>query len=520
MTMAATLVPCPLGNKCLTGTTVGHDPKSDELAKCRARAEGKTSAGMAGDYDPSRAYKSETSEMRRLTTKVKRAWGADGRGIPNLIGPPGIGKSEYIRDLARSIGADFMIFDVSSLDPDILNGIPYNPESESLGEGDEDSDGRIRIAGRLYERDIADMFFRDPDKPLVLFFDEINGGKESLMSSLQKVMTGRTLPQEGVPLNDNVFMVAAMNDAEHTSNGNDLAAAMVSRLTPIPMRPNYDEWVNGELTFWGKGYDADRMERVAAALGDKAPNPEQYLEAVTHVSHYLESMGNPRITSGKRDESTLNLFAEPLDEDDLTRKVGQPRSWTKAVSGIAAAIANPDEEISDTEAFADVIRANCGERAARDFTAYHETHKDLPDVNEALDKGTLGDARKEWKKNGRADIPLFTMGVIANAKFDDDFEKMGRALDILGEIADDYPDMAASRMPGIVSSWKDSTEAALGQEGKTKLASVVVEKIKSHQGLKEAFGRRSASAVLEDGHGAVTAGATAAKGYQNSGKEN
>jgi len=497
--MSKALIPCPLGAQCRTGSTLGHEPGSDALRDCTAAAVGSGQASATrGQHDPTAAYQQLTDPMKRLTSQVKRAFGADGRGIPNLVGPPGIGKSAIVENMARSMNADYMIFDVSSLDPDIFNGIPYNP-------GGEVPEGMMVMAGRLYEREVVSMFSRSDkkDKPLLVFLDEINGGKEALMSSLQKVMTGRMLPQEGVSLNDNVFLVAAMNDADQTSNGNDLAAAMVSRLTPIPVNPNFDEWTNGELTFWGQGYNEERTSAVARALDLKAPTVEQHLMAAASVASYLEDMGNPRLKSLSRDETSMNLFSEPLDEDDLTTKVGQPRSWSKAISGIAMAIANPDEGESDTSAYADVIRSNCGERAARGFVAYHETHRDLPDIKGALDKGTLGDAPTEWARNGRSDIPMFTMSVLANQNFENDIEKMGVAVDLIGEIAGKFPDIAGAKVAPIVKQWTGQIRDEYGvssEQGKA-LSTMLAEKInkKGNEPLRVAVGRSGVVAGLVDG---------------------
>ena len=514
--MSGNLVPCPLGPNCASGTSIGHEPGSAELGVCEARAKGKTSTASVGLFDPSRAYSHTTDAMKRLHRRIKRAWGADGRGIPNLVGPPGIGKSEMVENIARQMGGDFMIFDVSSLDPDILNGIPYNPNDGPIEPGGTDGEGRIRIAGRLYEREIAEMFFRDPDRPLIVFLDEINGGKEALMSSLQKVMTARVLPQEGVRLNDNVFLVAAMNDAEHTSNGNDLAAAMVSRLTPIPVTPNFQEWVNGEMTFWGKGFDAERMSRVASALGEEPPTPEQYLEAATHVTQFLDEMGNADKSGAARDDSTLNIFSQPLDEEALTEKVGQPRSWSKAIGGIAMAIANREPGVDpgeETAEYAQIVRDNCGTRAARDFAAYHETHRDLPDVKEALAKGTFGGAEAEWKSRGRTDIPMYTMSVLASMNYNCDIPRMSKAMDLMGELANQYPDMTAGRLVAVVDSWSNEVRENHGSGEKfTEFSTMMLNKIKSNKAIDTALGNHSASGFVVSGARSVAESAvTAAK---------
>jgi len=525
MATTQTLVPCPLGPKCLTGAQSGHEPNSQALADCTARANRIARGPEVSGFDPSRAYKTATPEMQRMIQRVKRAWGADGRGVPLLVGPPGIGKSEFVMDLARSMGAECMVFDVSSMDPDALNGIPYNPaQVGEVEDGDEvlvpgvDKEGKptktshVRRAGRLYEREIIEMFYRDPEVPLVVFLDEINGGKEALMSSLQKVLTGRILPQEGQPLNDNVLFVAAMNDAEHTSNGTDLAAAMVSRLTPIEFRPNFDEWVNGELSFWGKGFNEQRAQTVAATLGLTPPTAEHVIASAAQVAAFLEERGHPRATQATGD--VVNIFCEPLDDNDYSKKVGQPRSWSKVIQSMALAMANMDPDENDTEVFADIIRSNCGARAARDFTEYHATRKDLPDVKAAIKEGTFGDVRKTWKAHGRSDIPMFVLSMLAHQQIDlAEREKIANSVKLVAEIADDYPDMVALRFPSMVRSWLDQASAANPAEGGAIISNILLGEMQGREEILKPMLQGTLASRLVDGSISIDEAAVSAAAH-------
>lgn len=461
------LVQCPLGPRCLSGTTLGHEPGSAELTRCQASANG-TDAAATGDFNPLGVYSPVSTRMQRIVRQVKRAFGADGRGIPNLIGPPGIGKSQFVENLARSMGADCIMFDVSSVDEDVFAGIPYNPnmsEDELL-----DSKGRerIRIAGRLYEREVVDIFFRDKDAPpAVVFLDEFSGGKEAVMSSLQKILTSRMLAQEGRALNDDVFFIAAMNDAEHTSNGSDLSAAMVSRTSPIAFRPNFEEWAHGEMSLWGKGYDSERAERVARALGENAPTRDQQLQAATYVISYLDEMGNPELedASGK----AMNLFNQPLDEGDLTKKVGQPRSWSKAISGMAAALANQPEDAEPgdlTRDFVDIIAMNCGSEAARDFADHFETRRELPDLKGALKDGAFGDGViEQWKAQARPDIAMYATAIITGQDYEGDPDQLVKAIQLVSDISKVFPDIATPPARKAITRWIHKANEVGGDAG-------------------------------------------------------
>lgn len=471
MSNATNLVPCPLGKDCRSDSVNGHIPGSQQLLECQRAAAAATVE--RGGFDPNAVYEYKTPSMQRLVRSIKLAVGSMGMGIPNLIGPPGIGKTEAVAEFARSIGGEMLVFDVSSVDPDLFNGIPYKPDS-SQQDGDE-VNGRIlkmntgrrdvMEAGRLYEREIIEMFYRDPDAPpLVVFLDEINGGRPAVMSSLQKVLTGRVLPQEGKKLNDNVFFVAAMNDAEQTSNGSELAPAMISRLTPIHFKPNFEEWANGEFTFWGKGYDAERAARVANSLGLKPPTADDHLKAASYIIGFLNEAGMSKDASG------MNLFNQPVPEDDPTRKIAQPRSWSKAIQSMALAIANSEPNSDEFDRIANIVTDQCGEQAGQAFATYFNHARELPDIKVALSKGEFDKKDVDaWKESGRMDIAFYLAHSLANRTFDGEDPVADRvaAFRLYVQAGEAFPNPMASNLPKAFTKWN----AGLEGEDRARLSS-------------------------------------------------
>lgn len=512
------LTPCPLGNGCLSNTTIGHEPGSNELAACMRAARSTSKPVEGSSFNPDGSYKPSTKKAKDIERQVRAAWGSSGTGIPNLIGPPGIGKTSFVENLARSMHADYIVLDVSSADPDIFNGIPCPPHVE---EGDEvyvDGKGRVKIADRLYELDVVKMFFRDPKKPAVIMLDEINGGKPELLSSLQKILTSRTLAQEDVKLNDNVFIIAAMNDAAHTSNGRDLAAAVTSRTSNIKFEPDFDDWVNGELTFWGKGYDSKRAAEVASVFGDRPADAEDHLYAASLVASYLDEMGHPRSVGGSN-SATVNLFLQPIDESDPSRKVADPRGWSSVISSIAYEWANrdPNEPDAFTVQCHRVISNRCGSEAARDFVSFHETRRELPDMKSAFSKGTLGGFPQQWREAGRSDVALYATAVLANRDHGGDLDNVVTAVKLMSEVCNSFPDIAAPALVSAVRKWQgQSQEGAFGDgsNGTAKLYASLAPLIQGNEVLAKALRGVSASAHQEEG-GDLAGAVVRAKGAAN-----
>jgi MoxR-like ATPase len=65
---------------------------------------------------------------------IKRAYhvGADSKRAVMVHGPPGVGKSESVRELANEMGVGFIDKRLAQMDPTDLAGIPYREGTKML----------------------------------------------------------------------------------------------------------------------------------------------------------------------------------------------------------------------------------------------------------------------------------------------------------------------------------------------------------------------------------------------------
>lgn len=163
---------------------------------------------------------------------------------PLLLGPPGLGKSQMVRQAASRNGYDTVIdIRLSQHDSTDVKGIPFKTEEEKLKWLAPDF---IPIKGSKHE-----------GKKGVLFFDELNRASHEVLQSVFEIVLDRSIGME--PILDNWFIVAAGN--EGSSDGTfvtELDSALRDRFQIINVdRPTLNEWLD-----WAKENDIHETVRL------------------------------------------------------------------------------------------------------------------------------------------------------------------------------------------------------------------------------------------------------------------
>ena len=141
---------------------------------------------------------------------------------PMFWGPPGIGKSQIIAQACADMGYELIDFRVTMYDAVDVRGIPYRSED-----------------GVRWE--LPNMFPRNPDAKVVILFDELAQGTQSVQTALFQLLTDRKIGDYTLP--KNVILLAAGNRAEDRSGSKVMLAAMQSRLRHFELTVSVDEWL-------------------------------------------------------------------------------------------------------------------------------------------------------------------------------------------------------------------------------------------------------------------------------------
>lgn len=241
-----------------------------------------------------------------------------------LWGPPGVGKSDFVRQLAAYIEAEtgkkVNITDVRLLlfNPIDLRGIPTANEDKTLA---------VWLKPRIFQMDESE------DVINILFLDEISACAPSVQAAAYQITLDRIIGEHKLP--DNCLVIAAGNRVTDKSVTYKMAKALANRLCHIEITANFSSWVK-----WAK--DNGIHHKVIGFL------------------------------TARRDY----FMAFDPQKDDLA--FATPRSW-EMVSKILNAY-----DGDETEAYA-MIAGCVGAGIAAEFMMFCSVYQELPSVEDIFD---------------------------------------------------------------------------------------------------------------------------------------
>jgi hypothetical protein len=172
-----------------------------------------------------------------------------------LWGPPGIGKSDIIKQLGDELEAHVIDVRLSLWEPTDIKGIPYFDSEQ----------GKMVWAPPL---ELPDEALASQHKQIVLFMDEMNSAAPAVQAAAYQLVLNRRVGTYKLP--DNVVMVAAGNRESDKGVTYRMPAPLANRFVHLEMAIDWDDWqewavenrvhkdVVGFLTFSKKDlYDFD-----------------------------------------------------------------------------------------------------------------------------------------------------------------------------------------------------------------------------------------------------------------------
>ena len=171
-----------------------------------------------------------TTETRTVTTtEAKRAIQRcfNKKRPVFLWGPPGIGKSDIVSQIADDMNGYMIDLRLGQMDPTDIRGIPfYNKEINKM-------DWAPPI-------DLPDQELADQYDWIVLFLDEMNSAAPSVQAAAYQLILNRRVGKYVLP--DNVVMVAAGNRESDKGVTYRMPAPLANRFIHLEMAVNFDDW--------------------------------------------------------------------------------------------------------------------------------------------------------------------------------------------------------------------------------------------------------------------------------------
>ena len=177
--------------------------------------------------------------VKKLVTQLSEAYSTIlNKGLPvsqmpsvMLWGPPGIGKSQAVRQIAREIeqdtGKKTHVTDVRLLlfNPIDLRGIPTANADKTLA---------VWLRPQIFDMDASD------DTVNILFLDEITAAPQSVQAAAYQITLDRVVGEHRLP--DNCIVIAAGNRTTDKSVAFKMPKALANRLLHIEVIGSFSAW--------------------------------------------------------------------------------------------------------------------------------------------------------------------------------------------------------------------------------------------------------------------------------------
>jgi hypothetical protein len=176
------------------------------------------------------------SETRQVTTvQAKRSLlKAFNHKRPLFLwGPPGIGKSELVADIAEELGGYMIDLRLGQMEPTDIRGIPfYNKEV-----------GKMDWAEPI---DLPDEELASQYPIVILFMDEMNSAAPSVQAAAYQLILNRRIGKYKLP--ENVVMVAAGNRESDKGVTYRMPTPLANRFIHQEMKVDFASWQDWAVT--------------------------------------------------------------------------------------------------------------------------------------------------------------------------------------------------------------------------------------------------------------------------------
>ena len=158
-----------------------------------------------------------------------------------LVGPPGIGKTDIMEQIARELGINLVPYSMTHHTRQSALGLPYivKKSFDSKTEGDREVQATLYTMSEIIENIYAKMD-ETGIREGILFLDEINCVSETLAPAMLQFLQYKEFGGCKVP--DGWVIVTAGNPPEYNNSVREFDVVTSDRLKRIDVEPDYRVW--------------------------------------------------------------------------------------------------------------------------------------------------------------------------------------------------------------------------------------------------------------------------------------
>lgn len=260
-----------------------------------------------------------------------------------LWGPPGIGKSSVVRQIADEMQIGFIDVRLSQLAPTDLRGIPTIDKEKNI----------LHWAA-------PDFLPRDPNSQGIFFLDEFNMATSVLMGVSQELILDRRVGDYKLP--DGWVIVAAGNRAEDRAAVNALPAPVANRFIHFSAEACLEEYKDLLYNFFEfsdkakseiigfLNFRPELLYKNTKASKDMAfPTPRSWemagnlLDLDVDIAHAVGEDTSIQFRAYQKVYSKIPNLMDILEGEDVTcENLSDPSTTTAIISGLVAQAKTPE----------------------------------------------------------------------------------------------------------------------------------------------------------------------------------
>lgn len=146
----------------------------------------------------------------------------------HIWGPPGVGKSDIVHQIAENMNAHVVDIRLSLWEPTDIKGIPYYNSSQD----------KMTWAPPI---ELPDEEMSKKYENIILFLDEMNSAPPAVQAAAYQLILNRRVGTYKLP--DNVYIVAAGNRESDKGVTYSMPSPLANRFVHLEMRADFDDWL-------------------------------------------------------------------------------------------------------------------------------------------------------------------------------------------------------------------------------------------------------------------------------------
>ncbi len=153
-----------------------------------------------------------------------------------LMGPPGIGKTQIMEQIAKECGIGLVAYTITHHTRQSAVGLPFIQEKEYAGR-------KVSVTEYTMSEIIASVYEKMEQTGIregILFIDEINCVSETLAPTMLQFLQAKTFGNQKVP--DGWIIAAAGNPPEYNKSVREFDVVTLDRIRKIDVEARFDVW--------------------------------------------------------------------------------------------------------------------------------------------------------------------------------------------------------------------------------------------------------------------------------------